>query len=314
MSTISALKNEIDQRAGENRYTQAIKDHWFSYLLFLPTLVYLIFLLWIPFFRGAWMSFHEWTTTTQNPEWVGLANYTYLVNWDPFYTSLQATLAFGVATFVQLILAITAACLVANLHRFKSVVSTGLIIPYTMPPVVTGTIWLYLLSPDYGPIFSFVTDWGVLESTIYWASDGTLALTAVSGVLTWTFWPFMFLILLASREAIPDDYYETAQVYGANRVEMFFRITLPALKSAILVALSIRIIWNLAKVSQAFQLTQGGPGFETSVLGVLLYRFAYEQGDFGMGFAVGMFLLAVSIGFVALFIREFEQARKEGAA
>jgi ABC-type sugar transport system permease subunit len=104
----------------------------------------------------------------------------------------------------------------------------------------------------------------------------------------------MFLIILASRESIPDEYYETAQVYGSNRVQTFLRITLPQLKSAILVALSIRLVWNLAKVSQAFQLTQGGPGYETSVLGVLLYRFAYSDGQFGMGFAVGMFLLAVT--------------------
>jgi ABC-type sugar transport system permease subunit len=121
----------------------------------------------------------------------------------------------------------------------------------------------------------------------------------------------MFLILVASREAIPGEHYETAQVYGANRVQMFFRITLPQLKSAILVAVSIRVVWNLAKVSQAFQLTQGGPGFETSVLGVLLYRFAYQNGEFGLGFAVGMFLLAVTVVFVGLFIREFEKERKE---
>ncbi|WP_276275605.1 carbohydrate ABC transporter permease [Haloarcula regularis] len=211
-------------------------------------------------------------------------------------------------------MAVAAACLVANLDKFKAAISTGLIIPYTMPPVVTGTVWLYLLDPNYGPIFSYLMEWGIIQEAVYWSSEGLPALTVVSGVLMWTFWPFMFLIILASRESIPDEYYETAQVYGSNRVQTFLRITLPQLKSAILVALSIRLVWNLAKVSQAFQLTQGGPGYETSVLGVLLYRFAYSDGQFGMGFAVGMFLLAVTIGFVALFIREFEKARKEGTS
>lgn len=313
MSNVHAQRQDTAQQSRVGRIAGAIREHWFSYLLFLPTLLYLVFLLWIPFFRGVWMSLHEWSSGGADPTWVGLGNYAYLFNWEPFYTSLQATLGFGVATFFQLVLAVAAACLVANLDKFKAVVSTGLIIPYTMPPVVTGTIWLYLLDPNYGMVFGYLMEWGLLAEPIYWSSEGLPALTVVSGVLLWTFWPFMFLIILASRESIPDEYYETAKVYGSNRVQMFLRITLPQLKSAILVALSIRLVWNLAKVSQAFQLTQGGPGYETSVLGVLLYRFAYNDGQFGMGFAVGMVLLAVTIGFVALFIREFEKARKEGS-
>ena len=314
MSNVTAQRQETTQVSRVDRFVGAIREHWFSYLLFLPTLLYLVFLLWIPFFRGVWMSLHQWSSGGANPTWVGAGNYVYLLNWDPFYQSLQATLGFGIATFFQLVLAVAAACLVANLDKFKAAISTGLIIPYTMPPVVTGTVWLYLLDPNYGPIFSYLMEWGIIQEAVYWSSDGLPALTVVSGVLLWTFWPFMFLIILASRESIPDEYYETAQVYGSNRVQTFLRITLPQLKSAILVALSIRLVWNLAKVSQAFQLTQGGPGYETSVLGVLLYRFAYSDGQFGMGFAVGMFLLAVTIGFVALFIREFEKARKEGTS
>jgi ABC-type sugar transport system permease subunit len=294
-----------------NGVVTAISDNWLWYLLFVPTLLYMIFLLWIPLMQGIWMSFHEWPTSG-TPEWVGLGNYAFLFSWEPFFTSLEATLWFGFGTFLQLVLAIAAACLVANLHRFESIVSTGFIIPYTMPPVVTGTIWMFLLNPSYGTVFDFFIEWGLLSEPIYWAQEGLSAISVVTGVLVWTFWPFMFLVIVATRESIPDDHYETARVYGANRVQMFLSITLPQLKSAILVALSIRLIWNLAKVSQAFQLTQGGPGYETSVLGVLLYRFAYTQGQFGMGFAVGMVLLALTIGFVALFIREFEQARKEG--
>jgi multiple sugar transport system permease protein len=314
MSNVLTRGLEPTQRSWVDRMTTAVREHWFSYLLFLPTLIYLVLLLWIPFLRGVWMSFHQWSSGGANPTWIGLENYIYLFTWEPFYTSLQATLAFGVTTFIQVVLAVAAACLVANLDRFKAVISTGLIIPYTMPPVVTGTIWLFLLNPNYGLVFGYLLDWGILNEPIYWSANGLPAISVVSGVLLWTFWPFMFLIILASRESIPNDYYETARVYGSNRVQMFLRITLPQLKSAILVALSIRLVWNLSKVSQAFQLTQGGPGFDTSVLGVLLYRFAYNDGQFGLGFAVGMVLLAVTIGFVALFIREFERARKEGTS
>lgn len=285
-----------------------LKEHWFSYLLFIPTLLYLALLLWAPFLKGVWMSFHQWSLQG-DIVWIGLGNYTHLFGWDPFWTSIKATIVFGLITFVQLAIAIVASLVLINIRKFKATLSGIFLIPYTMPPVVTGTVWLFLVNPSYGPFLQLPLKWEILGSTIYWDVDGPMALSVVSGVLVWTFWPFMFLIIFATLESISESHYEAAKVYGANRVQTFFHVTLPQLKSAILVAVSIRLVWNLAKISQPFQLTQGGPGYDTSVLGVLLYRFAYLEGRFGIGFATGMVLLAITIGFVALFIREFERDR-----
>jgi len=79
------------------------------------------------------------------------------------------------------------------------------------------------------------------------------------------------------------------------------------------VAVSIRMVWNLTKVSQPLQLTGGGPGFETSILAVLVYRFGWLQGSLGRAFAVGVILLLVTLGFIVLFIREFERQSEVGA-
>lgn len=285
-----------------------LTEHWFSYLLFLPTLAYLALLLWAPFLKGVWMSFHEWSLVG-GQNWVGLENYIYLFTWDPFYTSIKATLVFGLTTFVQVVIAIVASLVIVDIKRFKSILSGLFLVPYTMPPVVTGTVWLYMTNPSYGPISQYFIEWGLIEQPIYWNADPNAALAVVSGVLAWTFWPFMFLIIVATLESISTSQYEAAKVYGANRVQTFLSVTLPQLKSAILVAVSIRMVWNLAKISQPFQMTEGGPGYATSVLGVLLYRFAYSEGRFGLGFAVGMVLLAITVAFVAIFIREFERGR-----
>jgi ABC-type sugar transport system permease subunit len=290
------------------RIVGAVQDHWFSYLLFLPTLIYLVFLLWIPFFRGVWMSLHEWASGGANPTWVGLDNYIYLLNWDPFYQSLQATLGFGVATFFQLILAVAAACLGANLDKFKAVVSTGLIIPYTMPPVATGTLWVFLLKPNLGPIFTLLTDWGILQDPIYWSTQGDMALLVVTLVNAWTFWPFMFLILFATLVSIPDEYYESARVYGASRWQTFWYVTLPQLKTSIFVVVTLRLVWNLTKVSQPLQMTGGGPGYQTSPLSLLLYRSAFSDGNLGEAFAVGIIFLLLVLAFIVLFIRYFEKS------
>ena len=292
---------------------ETISDNWFSYLLILPSLLFLVLLMWLPFLQGIWMSFYNWPFGG-TPTWVGLENYRFLFSWGPFYTALEATFIFALSTFMMLAVAIVAALAVREIKWGTGIVTGIFLLAYTLPPLVTGTIWAYLLEPTLGPIFGYLTQLGILQNTIYWGSNGDTALAAVMFVTTWTFWPFMFLIISASLRGIPDDYYETARIYGANRWQTFLRVTLPQLKSAILVAVSIRMIWNLTKVSQVLQLTNGGPGYETSILAVLLYRFAYSRGSMGAAYAIGVILLIITVAFVFLFIREFERSSEESGA
>lgn len=291
------------------QWRETISENLFSYLLLLPTVLFLIFLMWLPFFRGVYMSFHEWPFIGE-PTWIGLDNYRYLFGWEAFRTSLKATVIYGLGTVIQLILAILAALLVKDLKRFKSSVSGAMLIPYTMAPVVTGTIWLYLLNPSIGPIFTYLTNNGLLSQPIFWNVNGSAAIMVVTLVMAWTFWPFMFLIILANLESIPEEHYETGKVYGASRWQRFRYITYPQIKSAILIAVSIRIIWNLVKISQPLQMTGGGPGYDTSILAILLYRFAYNDGAMGIGYAVGMILLIITSVFALIFIREFNRTRQ----
>lgn len=292
--------------------TEQLSEDWFSYLLILPVLLFLVVLMWMPFMQGIYMSFNNWPFGGE-PTWTGIENYTFLFGWNPFYTSLKVTLMFTLTTVLQLVVAVMAALAVRELRRGKGFVTGTFLISYTVPPLITGTIWAYMLEPDLGPVFGFLTKWHVLDKTVYWGSHGDMALGVVMFVTTWTFWPFMFLIISANLESIPEEMYETAQMYGANRYQTFLRVTLPQLKSAILVAVSIRLIWNMTKISQVLQLTNGGPGYDTSILAVLLYRFAYGQGQMGVAYAVGIVLLLLTIGFVFVFIREFERASEEGA-
>ena len=308
LASVQSYTREVGSTvAGRARsYREVLDENRFAYLLFMPTLVFIVGLIWFPFIRGIWMSFHEWPLLGE-ARWLGLGNYTYLFGWDPFITSLKATLIYALTTFVQLGVAILAALLLKHQKRFKNLINGTFLLPYTMPPVVTGAIWLYLLNPNVGPVFTALTEFGILDQAIYWATEGVPAMAVVMGVLAWTFWPFMFLIILASLENIPEEHYETARVYGAGRLQQFLKVTLPQLKSAILVAVSIRMVWNLTKISQPLQLTGGGPGYDTSILAVLVYRFGWLQGSMGLAFAVGVILLIVTLGFILLFIREFER-------
>lgn len=281
-----------------------------AYLFLTPLLVFLIFIVWVPFMQGIWMSLHNWPLGFTEPNFVGLDNYANLLTSERFYVSLKATVIYGFATVIQLGLALTAAMIVDRV-RFKSLFSGMYLLPYTMPPVATGTLWVFLLKPDLGPVFTFLTDSGILQEPIYWSSSGDAALIAVTLVSGWTFWPFMFLILFATLVGIPDEYYESARVYGAGRWQRFRYVTLPQLKTSIFVVVTLRLVWNLTKVSQPLQMTGGGPGYQTSPLSLLLYRSAFSDGNLGEAFAVGIIFLLLVLAFIVLFIRYFEKSEGE---
>lgn len=287
---------------------RTIRENRFVYLLFAPTFLFILTLLWLPFIRGLWISFHEWPSLGPK-SWVGLGNYVELLTWDIFFTSLEATVVFMSATILQVAIGVIAAVALvdAKLGRWKSIIASIFLIGYSMPPVVTGTIWKYLLLPNFGPVLQGLVDMGIIDQQIYWGTNGPSALAVVTGVAVWTYWPFVFLLVYATRRSVPEEYYETAKIYGMGTWQTFRRITFPQIKSAILVALSLRIVWNFAKVSQPFAMTSGGPGYETSVLAILMYRLAWRQGQLGQAYAVGVVIVILGMLAVFLFIREFER-------
>jgi ABC-type sugar transport system permease subunit len=295
----------VEQLRSKFEVLRADSENRLAYIFLAPLILFLILLVWVPFIQGLWMSLHTWPLTGGDPVFVGMDNYVFLFTWETFYTGLKATVVYGFATVLQLGTALTAA-LVVNKVRFKSLLSGAYLLPYTMPPVATGTLWLFLLNPELGPVFTVLTETGILNQTIYWSNTGDTALAVVTLVNAWTFWPFMFLILYATVVSIPEEYYENARVYGASRWQMFRYVTLPQTKTAIYVVVTLRLVWNLTKVSQPLQMTGGGPGFDTSVLSLVLYRFAFIEGNLGLAFTVGVVFLLLVLAFILLFIQFYQ--------
>ena len=282
-------------------------------LFLLPTSLFMLLLLWVPFLQGVWMSLHNWPFLGE-PTWRGLDNYTGFLTADYFWDSIRATLIYSLSTLFQLVVAIAAALVLnQSFVPFRALWRGVMIVSYAMPPVVVGAIWLFLLDPGLGMVTHYLMAFGIIDEPIYWFSDGAWARWLITLVATWTFWPFMFLIILSSLQSIPRYYYELAEIYGANAVQRFLVVTLPRIKGAILVVIILRIAFNLAKIEQPFTLTGGGPGYDTSVLSILMYRFAFMSGDFGMAFTVGIFLVVFTALLLLPFGWLYQRHLKRGA-
>lgn len=293
---------------------RSAEERWLIVLFLLPVVAFMVLLLWVPFAQGIWMSLHNWPFMGQ-PTWKGFGNYAAFVSSDYFWVSIRATLIYSLSTVFQLALALLAAlALHQNFIRFKPLWRGLMLISYAMPPVVVGAIWLFMLDPGLGMISHYLTAWGITEFPIYFFAENNWAKWIITLIAGWTFWPFMFLIILSSLQSTPSSHYELAEIYGANLWQRFCTVTLPHIKTAILVVIILRLAFNLAKIEQPFTLTGGGPGYETSVLSILMYRFAFMSGDFGMAFTVGIFLVVMTalliLPFACLFQRQFKSGQR----
>jgi ABC-type sugar transport system permease subunit len=121
----------------------------------------------------------------------------------------------------------------------------------------------------------------------------------------------MFVIIYAALQSIPRAHYEAAEIYGASWWTTIIKVVIPQIKNSILIALIVRLSWNLSKISQILQMTQGGPGYDTSILPVFMYREAYSSNEFGRAYAIGIFLLVLIMIIIAPIVRKVHIAFKE---
>src|SRR5207244_12584911 len=144
---------------------------------------------------------------------------------------------------------------------------------------------------------------GLDTTKLTWIAGPQMALPSIILLDVWQWTPFMFLILLAGLQAIPQEPYEAAMIDGSSAWQTFRHITLPLLKPAILIALLLRTMDLLRIFDQVFILTQGGPGFATETISLYIYKTAFRFFDFGYAAAMSFLGLGLTIVFARSLMR-----------
>jgi multiple sugar transport system permease protein len=178
-----------------------------------------------------------------------------------------------------------------------------------LPTVVVGVIWRLLLHPNFGAINGTLKQIGINTENLTWTAAPRLAFLAVIAVDVWQWTPFVFLVLLAGLQAIPQEPYEAALIDGSTRWQTFRHVTLPLLKPAILIVLLLRTMDLLRVFDQIFILTEGGPGFATEMISLYIYRTAFRFFDFGYAAAMSFVLLAVTNVVSVVYLKVLQDER-----
>ncbi|HEY3135609.1 MAG TPA: sugar ABC transporter permease [Blastocatellia bacterium] len=262
------------------------------YLLIAPTVAVLVALSIYPLFYAVKVSLQ--TGSGGAARW-SLANFARLATDSFFLSALAHTFIYAVAALTfEFLLGLGLAVLLDKPLRGRSLFRGALLIPMMLPPVVVGVVWRLMLNPDFGAINGTLKGVGVNTEALTWTASPMLAFASVIAVDIWQWTPFMFLVLLAGLQAIPQEPYEAALIDGSSAWQTFLHVTLPLLKPAILIALLLRTMDLLRVFDQIFILTQGGPGFATETVSLYIYRTAFRFFDFGYAAAMSFVLLVLT--------------------
>ena len=282
-----------------------------------PMLVMLALVAAWPLFRSIMYSFTDATSDSifnGQSEWVGFQNYLERrvrdngdIRWRgvladaDWWNAVWNTVRFSVLSVtLETTLGLLVALVLNAEFKGRGFVRAAILIPWAIPTIVSARMWGWMLNDQYGIINSMLVAVGLIDAPIAWTARADTSMIAVLIVDVWKTTPFMALLILAGLQMIPRDMYESAKIDGIHPLRVFFRVTLPLLKPALMVAVIFRLLDALRIFDLIYVLTPQSDA--TVTMSVLSYRELQQFGDYGEGSAMSTLLFVIIAGFVALYI------------
>ncbi len=282
------------------------------YWLVLPTIIALIIFTLYPLVSGLFYSFTDIKFVGAKANWVGLDNYIALIKGTVgsarfFGQSFWQTIEWTISVVGgQFIIGLITALLLNRDFFGKSFFSILIMIPWTIPSVVMSLTWQWLYDPFYGLINFYLEKWGFIGKYVTWVGQPNSEIWPQVIVGIWRGVPFMTLMLLSGLKAIDKELYEAAKVDGANGLQQFIHITLPSLKTIIVINLMLTTMWwwNSFDI-QKIMSPVNSLGYKASTLPILAWYESFQWKHLGKGAAISIISLLV------LLVIMIDRVRKE---
>lgn len=276
------------------------------WLLLSPVIVLIIVFIAIPVASVFWNSlFERKLAEPWNDGFIGLEHFRYMLFDDPiFWPSLGFTAQWVLVQIgLQLILGLGIALIVNEAFRGRGAMRAIVFSPWAISGVLTTAIWILVYNPGTG-IFRMLAELGIGDGTQAVLVNPATVFASVVVAELWRGVPFFAIMLLAELQSAPKELYEASAVDGAGRIQRFWHVTFPHLKTAIVLTTLLRGVWEFNNVDLLFTMTNGGPANMTTTLPLYVAKLATEAHDFGYGSALTVFafiiLLIVSLVYLKL--------------
>ncbi|MDL4842527.1 carbohydrate ABC transporter permease [Aquibacillus rhizosphaerae] len=277
------------------------KSNTMTHIFLLPAVVVFLVLTVYPLLYAVVTSFYELDFLKGDISFIGLDNFNKLFEHDVFWISLRNTIIFVIVAVLMEVLLGTALAIYFNSGKGLKLIRTAILLPMLLPPITVALTWKMMYDYEFG-IINYLLGW-IGVAPIEWLSSSNLALLSIIITDVWQWTPFVFLIILASLQAIPEDIYESASVFGANASQCLRYITLPLLKPAIILVLLLRTIDTFQVFEKMYVLTGGGPGNATETITFYIYRHGFRYFETGYATAASIVLVLIIILFSIFYLK-----------
>jgi multiple sugar transport system permease protein len=281
-------------------------------LMVAPAILYVLLLVGVPFLMAVYYSVSAYTI--YNPSWqfVGLSNFTDIIENSSFRQTLYNTFIFTFGSqFLGLILGKFGALVLLRPFPGRKLVRALIILPWAVPVALATVAWQWMFDSLYSVINWTMIALGFItrDQAPNWLGTPDLAMFSVIVVNAWRFFPFAIVIFLAGITAVPQDVLDAATVDGAGFWRRNYQIIVPMILPIVAVGLIFGIVFTFTDLSIVFLMTQGGPIGATSVLGFSGFQTGITSGDVSHGAAISLFMLPVLL-VVVIFMLQFIRRRE----
>ncbi|WP_099223024.1 carbohydrate ABC transporter permease [Listeria costaricensis] len=276
-------------------------------------LIYCVFGL-VPILYTLYLSFTNWDGFS-TPTFVGLDNYTRLLQDDLFFKSVGNTFIIWLCSIIpQLILALVLAIILnEKFIKGKNFFRATYYFPNIITPVTVGLLFALLFDWQTGTVNKILLDLHIIDDPVNWLKNPIWSRLIISFLMCWQYFGYNMLFFLAGLQGIPSSVYEAAQVDGANKFQTTIKVTLPLLKPVLVFVGLTSIIGGLQLFDQAMMMGTG-PENSTLTMVMYLYNTAFKNFDYGYGSAIayGIFVIILLATVITQILTKIMRRRSEG--
>lgn len=257
----------------------------------------LVYFVYVGIGWNLWVSLGEWKGMEPDYAFHGLGQYAAMFGdglaGENFMISLKNTLLLFLMIPICALLGLGLAIILDKGMRGTSIFRNLFLLPFALSYVVTGTIWAWMYEPSNGIINSMLRMLGLNGLVGMWCTSQQTVMPSIILALVWQFSGYVAIIFLGGIKSVPQNQINAAKLDGAYNGRIYLKLILPQLKGALVSAVTIIAMFALRSFDFIYQLTNGGPGYASYTLPILMYQETFMKNKYAYGAAIGSFLLVM---------------------
>ncbi len=278
---------------------------WYPYLTVLPALLVIALFTLYPLIYALRISVQRYVLTDpKSHPFVGLSNFKEVVISYYFLSSLKTTAVYTIAALVAVIVfGFLVALLMNSKIRMATALKLVILLPWSIPAVVSGVLWKWILNADFGALNGLLYSLGIIHQYVPWLAEPTLAKLSLVVAHTWKEAPLVAIFFLAGLQLIPIELYEAAKIDGGGAWTTLRYVILPLLRPTLLVVTVYETMVAILTFDVIYVLTGGGPADSTALISWFAYAEIFKGLNLGHGIALSIVIALITLGLILLYLR-----------